>query len=57
MMYIKSTIRLIRYYMRIGISYHKYEEPDDVGGRIGWYEARGKRIAYRTNKGYLETRY
>jgi len=57
---IKSIIRRIRYYMRIGVSYERYYDIDDnrdMAGMVGYYDARGKTIAFRSNKGYLITKF
>jgi hypothetical protein len=64
----KGTIRYLRHkLLPFGVTYHKYTEVDDeeegvevygiAGGYIGWYESRGKPIAFMTNKGIVQYRW
>ena len=47
---IKAVIRWLRYSLRIGISFHSYE-PHEAGTCLGWYEARGRCIAFLEHDG------
>jgi hypothetical protein len=48
----KALIRWVCYTLRIKISYHKYGY--DCGGYQGWYESRGRCIAFRENDGRIQ---
>lgn len=60
---VKAFIRWLRYQLRLGIVYETYSEDGEiedmaldynVGGYVGWYEARGHCIAFRNVDGNIQ---
>lgn len=50
---IKALIRWLRFSLRVGVSYHHYGSGEDCGQFVGYYQARGKCIAFRNEDGTI----
>ena len=50
---IKAMIRWVRYQMRVGVTYHPYEEWE-AGTYQGWYDHFGSCIAFKRDDGSVQ---
>lgn len=55
---VKALVRWLRYSLRVGVSYHAYDNAQVESANFehprGWYEARGKTIAFRGSDGGVQ---
>ncbi|MHC4649064.1 MAG: hypothetical protein ACYTBJ_26730 [Planctomycetota bacterium] len=48
---IKGLIRYARHCSRVGVRFKAYDDPEAVGGWIGWYEQFGQCLAFKKTDG------